>query len=108
MMESFIMFTMETSVALRHEGCRTTIERFSAKTIQSVRAQSCSMHSVNMSAYVWNLSELLTARVEETVSEARSFTLHSQIPLSDVSLRLIIVGVLSIADFGVDVVELGF
>ena len=75
MIEGFIMFTMESPAALWHKPCRATAENFSAKTVQSVRAQRCPMCSVNMSAYVWELSELLTSRVEEAVSEARSFIL---------------------------------
>ena len=42
-----------------------------AQTVQRVRAQSCSMCSVNISGYMRDFSGLLTAKVEEVVSKVR-------------------------------------
>jgi hypothetical protein len=65
-------FMEETFVALRDKPCRATVESFVEKTVQSVRAQGCPICSVNISEHMRELSELLTRKVEEVVSEVCS------------------------------------
>ena len=62
---------VETFAALRDNPCRATVESFAAKTVQNVTAQSCLTCSDNISEYMRDSSELLTAKVEEAVSKVR-------------------------------------
>ncbi|KAG6381732.1 hypothetical protein JVT61DRAFT_336 [Boletus reticuloceps] len=60
-------FMEETFSELRDKPCRTTVESFVAKTVQSVRARGCPTCSVNIANYMWAFSKLLTRKVEEGV-----------------------------------------
>ncbi|KAF8119648.1 hypothetical protein EV363DRAFT_1381214 [Boletus edulis] len=62
-------FMEVTFLGLRDKPCRTTVESFVAKTVQSVRAQGCPNCSFNIANYMRDFSKLLTRKVEEGVSK---------------------------------------
>ena len=63
-------------VALRDWPCSATVERFTAATVQQVKALNCPACSVNVAQGMREFSELLSKKVEVVVSKVSRAVLH--------------------------------
>ena len=74
-------FMEETFAALREKPCKATVQAFAEKTVQTVKARKCQTCSSQITEGMRELVDLLTRKIEETVSQV-SYTLHEDVPES--------------------------
>ena len=70
----WVDFMEEAFTALRDKPCKATVQAFSEKTVQSVKAQGCPGCAPKVTEEMRDFSELFARKVEETVSQVDCFS----------------------------------